>query len=85
MSCGPTVPNTGGGGMLDRLLVAASVCVVAASIFYFFYWNRFVAWIIGLVIRVLYWRHGIWVEIGRFFNPLVRVDIFVLSEAHGYM
>jgi hypothetical protein len=53
--------------MFTRLLVVACVCIVVALILYFFYWNRFIAFIIGQLIRILYWNQeasGIWVEIG---------------------
>jgi len=55
--------------MLNYLLLVACLCIVVALILYFFYWNRFIASIIGQIIRILYWNQessSIWVEIGIF-------------------
>ncbi|KAJ7783252.1 hypothetical protein B0H16DRAFT_1877649 [Mycena metata] len=51
----------------DRLLLVGCVCLVVALVLYFFYWNRFIAFLLGLGFRVLYWNQGpfsIWLEIG---------------------
>ncbi|KAJ7045588.1 hypothetical protein C8F04DRAFT_939778 [Mycena alexandri] len=51
----------------DRLLLVGCVCVVVALVLYFFYWNRLIAFLLGLGFRVLYWNQGpfsIWLEIG---------------------
>lgn len=53
----------------SRLLLIACACIALTSILYFFYWNRFIGFIIGRVIRILYWNQegsSIWVEIGEF-------------------
>lgn len=53
--------------MFNRFLLAACICVVVPLILYLFYWNRFLAFFIGLAIRLLYWNQeasSIWVEIG---------------------
>lgn len=53
--------------MFTRLLVVACVSIIVALLLYFFYWNRFIAFIIGQLIRLLYWNQeasSIWVEIG---------------------
>lgn len=53
--------------MLNHLLLVSCICIIIASILYFFYWNRFIAYLIGLFIRLVYWNQGassIWVEIG---------------------
>lgn len=55
--------------MFTRLLLVACICIVIALIIYLFYWNRLFAFIIGQVIRVVYWNQeasSIWVEIGLF-------------------
>ncbi|KAH6910366.1 hypothetical protein BKA70DRAFT_122091 [Coprinopsis sp. MPI-PUGE-AT-0042] len=64
--------------MFSSLLLVAVVCVTLALILYFFYFNRFVAFIIGQIIRVLYWNQeasSIWVEIGaiHFSIPAGRI------------
>ncbi|KAG7098617.1 hypothetical protein E1B28_000539 [Marasmius oreades] len=53
--------------MINTLLLIACICVDLAILIYFFYWNRFIAWVLGLVIRLVYWNQGassLWLEIG---------------------
>ncbi|CAA7261639.1 unnamed protein product [Cyclocybe aegerita] len=60
--------------MFDSLLLVACVCIVAALTLYFFYWNRFVAFLIGQTVRILYWNQeasSIWVEIGSIHFSLI--------------
>lgn len=50
------------------LLLVTCICIVVSLTLYFFYWNRFIAFIIGQVIRILYWNQeasSVWVEIGE--------------------
>lgn len=44
--------------MLDDLLLIACICIIVASLFFLFYINRFLAWILSLLIRFLYWTQG---------------------------
>jgi len=58
--------------MFNQLLLIACICIVAALILYFFYWNRFIAFIIGHAIRILFWNQedsSIWIEIGK---PVIK-------------
>ncbi|KAJ3826303.1 hypothetical protein F5880DRAFT_1610366 [Lentinula raphanica] len=53
--------------MLNALLLTACICITLASFLYLFYFNRLIAWFIGLVIRLVYWNNGassIWLEFG---------------------
>ena len=53
--------------MFNRLLLISCICIVVALILYFFYWNRFIAFLICAVIRVIYGNQeasSSWVEIG---------------------
>lgn len=71
--------------MLHILLLIACICIALATVLYLFYWNRFIAWIIGLVIRVLYWNQGassIWLEIGASFDDACR-EALVLTRLLG--
>lgn len=55
--------------MLKVYLLVACVCVLIASVFYIFYFNRLVAAVIGLLLRVRYWNKGessIWIQIGEY-------------------
>ncbi|TFK44762.1 hypothetical protein BDQ12DRAFT_730786 [Crucibulum laeve] len=66
--------------MLDRLLPVACSLIIAALIAYFFFWNRFIAFLIGVVIRVLYWNQGsssIWVELGSIHFSILAGRILV--------
>jgi hypothetical protein len=58
---------------LDTLLIISCICIVIAITLYFFHWNRFLAFLIGWGIRLLYWNNessSIWVEIGVFILDL---------------
>lgn len=62
--------------MFNRLLLISCICIVIALILYFFHWNRFIGFLIGRAIRVLYWNNevsSIWVEIGVLNSPSFRV------------
>jgi hypothetical protein len=56
------------GAMFNNLLLISCICIVVALILYFFYWNRFIAFLIKAVIRVIYGNQeasSSWVEIGK--------------------
>ncbi|KAF8161147.1 hypothetical protein B0H34DRAFT_654233 [Crassisporium funariophilum] len=66
--------------MFDRLLLVTCICIVVALTLYFFYWNRFIAFIIGQILRILWWNQGassIWVEIGSIHFSLVAGRILL--------
>ncbi|KAG6372334.1 hypothetical protein JVT61DRAFT_7774 [Boletus reticuloceps] len=53
--------------MLKVYLLVACVCVLIASVLYTFYFNRLLAAVIGLFLRIRYWNQGgssIWIQIG---------------------
>ncbi|KIK67374.1 hypothetical protein GYMLUDRAFT_156567 [Collybiopsis luxurians FD-317 M1] len=53
--------------MLNVVLLIACVCIAVAAFIYFFYFNRFISWILSLVLRLVYWNdgaHSVWLEIG---------------------
>lgn len=55
--------------MLTVYLLVTCVCVLIASVFYIFYFNRLVAAVIGLLLRIKYWNKGessTWVQIGEY-------------------
>jgi hypothetical protein len=55
--------------MLKAYLLVACVCVLIASVLYIFYFNRLLAAVIGLFLRIRYWNKGgssIWIQIGEF-------------------
>lgn len=52
---------------LNHRLLAACISIVVGSLLYFFYWNRFLAFLLGVAFRLSFWKQGpwsIWVEIG---------------------
>ena len=52
-------------GMTQRLLVVLCVVVVIVTSFSLFYWNRLFGWVVGSVLRALYWKsNNVWVEFG---------------------
>ena len=53
--------------MLNLMLLVGCLCLAFVLVLYLFYWNRFVAYLVGVGIRLMYWNQGdlsIWVEIG---------------------
>ena len=53
--------------MLDQSFLIASILVVIALLFYILYWNRLLALILSLSLRVVLWNKGgssTWVQIG---------------------
>ena len=57
-----------------ELVVLALIAIVL--VFYFFYWNRFFAFLFGVLARFALWNqaeYSIWVELGKAYIPLVMV------------
>jgi hypothetical protein len=53
--------------MLDVKFLVATILVVVALLFYILYWNRVIAFLIGLALRVVLWKKGgssAWIRIG---------------------
>jgi hypothetical protein len=53
--------------MIDAQFLVATVLVVIGALFYNLYWNRFLAFLVGLVFRVVLWNKGessAWIRIG---------------------
>ncbi|EGO25461.1 hypothetical protein SERLADRAFT_415036 [Serpula lacrymans var. lacrymans S7.9] len=53
--------------MLRVYLLVACICILIVSLLYIFYWNRFIALLISIALRIKYWKQGgssIWVQIG---------------------
>ncbi|KAF9529375.1 hypothetical protein CPB83DRAFT_789894 [Crepidotus variabilis] len=66
--------------MFDKLLLISCICVVVALILYFFYWNRFIAFVFGQVIRLVFWNQeasSAWVEIGSIHFSLLAGRILL--------
>lgn len=64
--------------MLDQSFLVATVLVIIALLFYILYWNRLLALILSLVLRVVLWNKGgpsVWIQIG---------DLFFLSSGTSY-
>lgn len=54
--------------MLKVYLLVACICLLIASVSYIFYFNRLVAALIGLFLRIKYWNKGessTWIQIGE--------------------
>lgn len=52
--------------MLDQSFLIAAILVVIAILFYTLYWNRLLALILGLVLRVALWNKdgsSVWIQI----------------------
>ncbi|KAF9070624.1 hypothetical protein BDP27DRAFT_1401949 [Rhodocollybia butyracea] len=66
--------------MLNIVLLIVCICITIAAFVYFFYFNRLVAWFLGLAIRVVYWNNGassIWLEIGSIHFSLLSGRILL--------
>ncbi|KAI0743929.1 hypothetical protein C8Q80DRAFT_1355680 [Daedaleopsis nitida] len=52
---------------LNVVLLIVCVCIVLALLFYLFYWNRLLAFLLSLVLRLALWNQGessLWLEFG---------------------
>ncbi|KAI0300987.1 hypothetical protein B0F90DRAFT_370982 [Multifurca ochricompacta] len=57
--------------MLDTNFLVATVLVVIALLFYILYWNRLLAFFVGLLLRVVLWNRGgssTWFQIGIYIS-----------------
>jgi len=73
--------------MFSHLLLIACICIVIALISYFFYWNRFIAFLLGHAIRILFWNQegsSAWVEIGVYIpsSSSNAASIIVIGSIH---
>ncbi|RDB25364.1 Protein CSF1 [Hypsizygus marmoreus] len=71
--------------MFNKLLLVSCVCIVVALILYFFHWNRFVGFLIGRFIRLMYWNEeasSIWVEIGSIHFSLIAGRILLKDVSY---
>lgn len=53
--------------MLDFRLLGTCIGIIAGSITYFFYFNRVLAFLLGILFRLSFWNQGpssVWLEIG---------------------
>ncbi|KZT11041.1 uncharacterized protein LAESUDRAFT_741340 [Laetiporus sulphureus 93-53] len=53
--------------MLNVVLLVVAICVVVALILYLFFWNRLVALILSLIVRLALWNQdesSVWISIG---------------------
>ncbi|KAJ3553006.1 hypothetical protein NM688_g3848 [Phlebia brevispora] len=60
--------------MLNYKLLIVCICIVVGLNLYLFFWNRFVAYVIGRIIRFIFWNCGensIWVELGSIHFSLI--------------
>ena len=56
--------------MLNVLELVAFALIVVALAFYLFYWNRFLAFIFSLILRLALWNQGessLWLQFGAWF------------------
>jgi len=55
--------------MLDTNFLVTTILVVIALLFYTLYWSRSIAFLISLLLRVVFWNRGgssVWIQIGAF-------------------
>ncbi|KAI8993910.1 hypothetical protein BD414DRAFT_436222, partial [Trametes punicea] len=66
--------------MLNVVEVVVLALIVIILLFYFFYWNRFFAFLFGLLARFAFWNQGessIWVELGSIHFSLLGGRVLV--------
>ncbi|KAH9171981.1 hypothetical protein EDB89DRAFT_2174254 [Lactarius sanguifluus] len=66
--------------MLDQSFLVATILVVIALLFYVLYWNRLLALILSLVLRVVLWNKGgpsVWIQIGSLHISLLSGRILL--------
>lgn len=55
--------------MVDQSFLIAAIIVVVALLFYILYWNRLLALILSLVLRVVFWNKNgssVWIHISAY-------------------
>ena len=55
--------------MVDQSFLIAAVIVVIALLFYILYWNRLLAFILSIVLRVALWKKdgsSVWIQISAY-------------------
>lgn len=70
--------------MLDTNFLVATILVVITLLFYILYWDRFIALLIGLALRVVLWNRGdssAWIRIGA--SPLSPYFFTLLTLLSG--
>ncbi|PCH43678.1 hypothetical protein WOLCODRAFT_122406 [Wolfiporia cocos MD-104 SS10] len=53
--------------MLNIVLLVTAICIVIVLILYLFFWNRLVAFLLGIVLRLAFWNQAessAWIDIG---------------------
>ncbi|KAI9507444.1 hypothetical protein F5148DRAFT_115990 [Russula earlei] len=66
--------------MLDSSFLVATLLVVVTLLFYILYWNRFLAFLAGVVFRVVFWNRAgssAWIQIGSFHVSLLAGRILL--------
>jgi hypothetical protein len=66
--------------MLDTNFLVTTILVVIALLFYTLYWSRSIAFLISLLLRVVFWNRGgssVWIQIGAFHISLLAGRIFL--------
>jgi hypothetical protein len=71
-------------GRPPSMLLAVCISIIVVLILYLFYWNRLVAYLIGLFFRLLYWKPSnsrVWVEIGTTSDVSLSAPILTSLQA----
>jgi hypothetical protein len=69
--------------MLDTNFLVTTILVVIALLFYTLYWSRSIAFLISLLLRVVFWNRGgssVWIQIGAF-TPVSLPCLLHLPDA----
>ncbi|KAJ7287460.1 hypothetical protein C8J57DRAFT_1431026 [Mycena rebaudengoi] len=64
----------------NEFLLIGCVGVVVSLLLYFFYWNRLIALLLGVIIRLVYWNQdpsSIWLEIGSIHFSILTGRILI--------
>jgi hypothetical protein len=72
--------------MLDTRFLVATILVVIAVLFYTLYWSRFIAFLISLLFRVVFWNRGsssVWIQIGTSTPASLPVSCTLLTLVLG--
>ena len=68
------------------MLLAVCISIIVVLILYLFYWNRLVAYLIGLFFRLLYWKPSnsrVWVEIGTTSDVSLVLSAPILTSSQA--
>ncbi len=71
--------------MLNKILLVICICIVLVLVLFLFYWNRFIAYLLGILFRLSFWNQedsSVWLDIGKESYVLFPVPTHHSNRSH---